>query len=153
MRSQLTVARVAAKDDDNKWYRSGLHFECEQCGGCCGGFPGYVWVTPDELAQISEFLKISSEQFQARYLTKVRQRMSLIEKENYDCIFLNRNGDTIRCQIYPVRPRQCRTWPFWRANLASPDTWNEQHSRCKGINRGKSHTYDEIDQITNNSPC
>ena len=42
-----------------KWYADGLHFSCQQCGGCCTGEPGYVWVSRDELGLIAEFLKIS----------------------------------------------------------------------------------------------
>ena len=32
------------------WYADGLPFTCTQCGDCCTGDPGYVWVT-DEVMQ------------------------------------------------------------------------------------------------------
>ena len=35
------------------WYRDGLQFECTQCGNCCTGDPGYVWVTPEEIKAIA----------------------------------------------------------------------------------------------------
>ena len=41
---------------DDAWYRGGLRFSCTQCGKCCSGAPGYVWVTKDEIEQIAAFL-------------------------------------------------------------------------------------------------
>jgi len=140
-------------DNGEKWYRAGLHFECHQCGGCCGGFPGYVWLSSEEMVAIAEYLKTTPESFQAEYVRKAGRRITLIEKPNYDCAFLERQGEKISCRIYPVRPRQCRTWPFWRPNLASPETWNDRARRCPGINRGRLHTAEEIDQARNGSPC
>ena len=119
-----------ASENDGKWYRAGLHFECSQCGNCCGGFPGYVWVTAEEIQNIAAFLDMSVDQFQDQYTIKVGKRRSLIEKKHYDCIFLERNGEKGGCSIYSVRPQQCRTWPFWKTNLATPDTWNDQLRRC-----------------------
>ncbi|MFM7740581.1 MAG: YkgJ family cysteine cluster protein, partial [Planctomycetota bacterium] len=26
------------------WYKDGLRFQCSQCGDCCTGGAGYVWV-------------------------------------------------------------------------------------------------------------
>ena len=49
-----------------------------------------------------------------------------------------------KCLIYPVRPTQCRTWPFWPANLQSVESWCLAALRCPGINRGTLHEFDEI---------
>jgi Fe-S-cluster containining protein len=46
-----------------------------------------------------------------------------------------------------VRPNQCRTWPFWNDNLASPDSWNYAAVKCPGINRGKRYSVEEIESI------
>ena len=51
------------------------------------------------------------------------------------------------CVIYPVRPAQCRNWPFWTENLASETDWNLTAQKCPGINRGKSYTYQQIEEI------
>ena len=34
--------------------------------------------------------------------------------------------------IYPVRPTQCRTWPFWEDNLKSPQAWKNASERGRG---------------------
>ena len=38
---------------------------------------------------------------------------------------------------YPVRPLQCRTWPFWDTNLASQSAWDRAARRCHGMNHGR----------------
>ena len=62
-------------------------------------------------------------------------RKSLIEWANGDCVFFH--GESRTCQVYDVRPRQCRTWPFWPSNLASPAAWEDTAERCPGCNRGR----------------
>ena len=130
-----------------KWYQAGLRFTCTQCGNCCSGPPGYVWVTKKEIARIAEHLKRPAGQLDKRELRRVGMRYSLTEWPGGDCIFLTRDGGRIGCLIYPVRPLQCRTWPFWNQNLRSPDTWNHAHENCPGMNTGKFHDLDAIEKI------
>ena len=90
---------------------------CASCGGhCCTGESGYIWVKYDEIEAISKFLEQSIEDFATIYLKKVKHRYSLIERkreseDDYACIFFD--DEMRRCSIYPARPRQCRTFPFW----------------------------------------
>jgi Fe-S-cluster containining protein len=35
--------------------------------------------------------------------------------------------------IYPVRPMQCRTWPFWDQNLKNGKAWKSASERCPGM--------------------
>lgn len=142
-----------SSDEDYRWYIGGLHFRCFQCGSCCGGLPGYVWVSKEEILSISSYLGVSPVEFERLYLRRVGSRYSLKEKINYDCVFLERDGSLGRCKIYPVRPQQCRTWPFWHCNLRDPDSWAEAGSRCPGINRGRLYSAEEIEGIRNSSPC
>ena len=52
------------------------------------------------------------------------------------------------CSIYPVRPKQCATWPFWEENLASEEVWNGPVAACcPGIGRGPLHPREEIERI------
>lgn len=112
------------------WYKKGLRFTCTGCGACCSKEPGYVWLSPQEVQQIADHLRISTPEFVKRYTRKVFGRVSLLEdSKNFDCVFLKNN----RCQIYSVRPRQCRTFPWWKDNLTSPAAWEETARRCEGI--------------------
>ena len=67
------------------------------------------------------------------------RRVSLKEKSGFDCIFWN-NG----CGIYPVRPVQCASYPFWPHLTDSEEAWNAEASRCPGIGNGKTVTAAEI---------
>ena len=139
---KLNVLQDAA---EKPWYAEGLTFTCQQCGNCCTGGPGFVWISDDELDRLAQFLKLSRQQVVSRYCRRIGQRISLDERRTpqglYDCIFLEevklRNGHVKRiCKVYDVRPLQCRTWPFWDGLLSSPQAWNEASRRCHGINQG-----------------
>lgn len=127
------------------WYAAGLRFECQACGRCCSGPPGYVWVDPAEAYMIADFLGIAAQELFMRYMRLVDGELSLVELANGDCVFLD--PESRRCRIYPVRPRQCRTWPFWSSNLVSRRAWAEAAARCPGCNHGRLYTLDEIEQL------
>ncbi len=106
---------------------------CAACGGaCCTGESGYIWAKYEEIEQMAAFLELSVEDFGKMYLRKVRHRYSLTEKqigeENYACVFFDTTQ--LRCTIYPVRPRQCRTFPFWESYKQNED---EVRDECPGI--------------------
>lgn len=116
--------------DNSPWYADGLRFECTGCGQCCTGAPGYIWVSGEEIQQIAQFLNFSIEEFSERYLRRVKGRLSLLElPKTFDCIFLKDK----KCQIYSVRPIQCRTFPWWPKNLKSEKEWRDAARFCEGI--------------------
>ncbi len=130
------------------WYADGLAFECLECGGCCSGpEEGYVWITREECVTAAKSLDLTPREFHERYCRRVGGRISLIEQPNADCIFLLPDESGVKhCAVYTVRPSQCRTWPFWRANLTRPGDWALAGTRCPGINRGSLHDLEHIEQ-------
>lgn len=116
------------------WYHEGLAFQCTGCGNCCTGGEGYVWVSEDELQQIAEYLDKPIGEIRLMHSRPVGQRVSLREFANGDCIYFD--PQQRNCSIYPVRPIQCRTWPFWPAHLKSRQNWDELQQGCPGINKG-----------------
>ncbi len=130
-----------------KWYVAGLSFSCTQCGNCCSGEPGYVWATKEEIAGIAKFLGTADGTLDKKHLRRVGFRYSLTEKPDGDCIFLKRENGKAMCSIYPVRPLQCRTWPFWHVNLKSANAWNSANQNCPGLNRGKKYDFVQIETI------
>jgi len=132
-----------------KWYAGGLHFECVECGQCCSGpGEGCIWITRPEIARLAVFVAMDTEEVHGRYLRRVGRRTTIIEqRRTRDCVFLTKTGRGQGCAIYPVRPNQCRTWPFWTTNLRTADDWNMAGLRCPGINRGRFYTFEEIETI------
>lgn len=139
-----------------EWYDDGLRFTCTQCGNCCTGPPGYVWFNPDEADAIAAHMKLDSTTFYQRYAHKISGRWSLNEEktpDGYDCVFLRRTPQgQAQCAIYPVRPKQCRTWPFWPENLHRKADWNRAARTCPGIDHGKLYRSDQIRVIRSGQP-
>ncbi|NOX15586.1 MAG: YkgJ family cysteine cluster protein [Epsilonproteobacteria bacterium] len=107
---------------------------CEKCAGnCCIGESGYIWVTPVQMQNIANFLNLEIEKFYEKYIKKVKYKYSLKEIEyngGFKCVFFEEKRRS--CGIYPVRPEQCKTFPFWehfKTNI------NEVEDECPGIIR------------------
>jgi Fe-S-cluster containining protein len=158
----------ATTDAAPSWYASGLQFTCTQCGNCCTGGPGFVWISEEEIARLAKHLGESVETVQENYCRRVNGRWALLERRNsrgqYDCIFLREtpapspsSGAKVAdekvvhtrrtCAVYAARPLQCRTWPFWKENLSSQNVWNKSAVHCHGMNRGKTWTPRQIEAL------
>lgn len=130
------------KINEDSWIKNGLRFQCNQCGKCCRGEPGVVWIVNNDILNISAYLKMTVEEFSKNYLRNISSRFSLIEMVNGDCVMYD-NG----CKIYPVRPRQCRTFPFWITNISLKDEWDALINNCPGINKGKLYSFEDIIEL------
>ena len=131
--------------DDTTWYQDGLRFQCAQCGSCCTGAPGYVWVNKAEIETLAA--AIGEEQvaeFERKYVRKIGIRKSLREYPNGDCVFFDKSSG--QCAVYDARPRQCRTWPFWESNLRTPADWEQTCEACPGSGKGRKHCVEDIDR-------
>ncbi len=131
------------KPRDEPWYRDGLHFKCTQCGNCCTGAPGVVWVTEQELQNIADYLGVGVGEVRVQHTRLIGRRVSLTEYANGDCTFFD--PQTRRCKVYPVRPTQCQTWPFWPSNISSSEEWEEVKSVCPGSGQGNFYSLEEIE--------
>ena len=120
------------------WYADGLKFVCvEDCGGCCTDHGDYTFIYVDRPTErrIARFLKLDLAGFRKRF-TALDEGNRVLRMDAPDCPFL----DGKRCSIYPVRPTQCRTFPFWGENLRSPRAWKKLAEFCPGIDRGEHHS-------------
>ena len=104
-------------------------------------------MTRDDIARIAKALGREDERLDRKYLRRVGLRFSLTEKRDGDCIFLKREGEKSYCGIYKVRPRQCRTWPFWSQNLRSAEAWRSASETCPGMNNGKQFNFVAIEEL------
>jgi len=113
-----------------------LRFECTGCGACCtGGYDHFVEADRGEREAIRQYLGLSQAWFRRRYLTRVDDSTTGI-RLNPDgrCPFLGRDN---RCRIYSVRPRQCRTYPWWPELVEHAKDWRDEARRCEGMNHGR----------------
>lgn len=125
------------------WYAGGLRFECTGCAACCRthGEYAYVYVTERDEARISRHLGTTPEEFRRAYCTVDADGWVNLTMTPDDCPLL---GDDLRCRVYPVRPKQCATWPFWTENLIR-ETWEGQIAKCcPGVGRGRLYSREEI---------
>jgi len=137
----VTAPRLAAL-----WYAGGLRFACTRCGSCCGGAPGYVWVQTTDVNRIAGHLNLTPDEFVRKHVRNIGRGRSLRELHNGDCEFLERLSDgRTRCRIHEVRPVQCRTWPFWKSNLASETAWKLAAGICPGMNTGELYSMAQIE--------
>lgn len=129
------------------FFDNGLKFSCKGCNYCCAGSPGFVFISEKELDEIAAFLKLDLDVLKNSYTRKIiyqgEERISLKEKSNFKCVFLSNEG----CLIYPVRPLQCRTYPFWPSIMASEKEWLEEKESCPGIGDGRLYSKEEIEEI------
>lgn len=123
------------------WYSDGLRFRCTRCGNCCTGTPGFVWIDEKELRQLAAYRNESPEQVVAAYTRKEHRGLTLREKSNGDCVFYDRQ---LGCTVYEVRPRQCRTWPFWESTVRDPEAWQQTCKVCPGAGSGELISAEEI---------
>jgi uncharacterized protein len=135
---------------EKPWYSAGLRFECQACGGCCTGDPGYVWVDPEEIVALARALAFPKLDFEQRLVRTIGRKKSLREFPNGDCVIFD--TEKRGCRAYEARPAQCRTWPFWASNLESLESWEDTALQCPGCNMGDVVPLEDIEKRVNNTP-
>ena len=140
----MSDEQTSSDQPTDLWYKDGLNFTCTQCGDCCTGAPGAVWVTDEEIAEIAEHLDKPIGEIRLFHTRLVRGRVSLTEYQNGDCTFFD--AENRGCKVYSSRPKQCRTWPFWRSNLTSEAKWKETCRYCPGAGTGTFFSIEEIEE-------
>ena len=113
------------------WFKDGLRFRCTECGECCTGSSGAVFVSKADLERLAGHLRLPVGTFVRRYTRISKGRRVLADGTgSRDCVFLKDK----KCSVYEARPTQCRTYPWWLRNLRDPQDWEEAARVCEGIN-------------------
>ena len=109
-----------------------LRFECQSgCTECCRQ-KGFVYLTEADLERAAGFLGMTAAAFERQYVYRTRTRMRLRMPRNSMCRFLREDG----CSIHPVKPTQCRIFPFWPELVESRREWKKTARWCPGIGKG-----------------
>ncbi|MDR2542748.1 MAG: YkgJ family cysteine cluster protein [Treponema sp.] len=132
---------------DEPFYVSGLKFSCKRCSVCCRHDAGFVFLSESDLDKLTAALKMDKDKVIKMYCRWVKdwkgeETLSLKEKQNKDCILWDGG-----CSVYNERPLQCINFPFWESILSSSKSWKITALDCPGINTGKLHTKEMIDEL------
>ncbi len=126
-----------------------IYFKCQDgCSNCCKVSGGFVVVRDVEVEPIAKHLKIPADDFIKNFTRKEGKYTCLVDHAGEDCIFLEED----KCVIYPVRPIQCKTFPFWPQNLKTEKRWILIENECPGIGTGKAFSKEEIEAIFKGKP-
>lgn len=110
----------------------GFRFACVPgCTDCCN-VPGYVYLSDDDLKRAAEFLAMTPEAFETRYVYRTRHRLRFRKPPYSQCHFLEKDG----CRIHPAKPTQCRLYPFWPEYVEDREAWTQVSNDCPGIGTG-----------------
>jgi len=120
--------------------QNGTRFRCTDCGACCTGAPGRVRISEEELEAVSDFRNEPLSELKAASTRVVKSQRLLKEKSNGECVFFEEG----RCSIHPVKPTQCRLYPFWFQNVRSEEAWRKTCDECPGIGEGDLVEPEEI---------
>jgi len=109
-----------------------LRFECQRgCTACCEQ-KGFVYLTEPDLTRIAGFLGMSAEAFERKYVYRTAHLLRLRVPAESRCSFLREGG----CGIHPVKPTQCRIFPFWPELAEDKREWRKTARYCPGIGKG-----------------
>ncbi len=129
----------------NPWYAKGLRFTCQRSGNCCKthGEYAFIYLAAQDVTAIAAHLGLDGAEFLARHCRE-DEGYTVLAIDAPECPFL---GPRSTCSIYPVRPKQCATWPFWKENLDDEARWRgPAKDCCPGIDQGELHSREEIER-------
>lgn len=123
---------------------SRLQFECTRCGACCRR-PGVVYLGDGEAERLAGFLGMGEAEFRRRYVTVYVTGDEAIDvpDDSSGCPLLD--GDL--CSVDPVKPGQCRSYPFWNELIYEEGAWEREKAACEGIGRGREWSREEALQM------
>ena len=94
---------------------------------------GYVYLTEEDLTNAAAHVGLSAAVFEERYVYRTRHTLRLRKPGGKaQCHFLGEGG----CSIHPVKPAQCRVFPFWPELVESRREWTNTGKWCPGIGKG-----------------
>ena len=110
-----------------------LRFSCKPgCINCCDQ-KGFVYLTEQDLKNAAKFVGMTAKAFEAQYVYRTKHLLRLRKPAKSQCHFLSSGG----CSIHPVKPTQCRTFPFWPELVKSRAEWKRTGGYCPGIGHGE----------------
>ena len=109
-----------------------MRFECQpSCTTCCQQ-KGHVYLTEEDIVRAAHFLRLSAVEFERKFVYRTTNLRRLRAPRDAQCGFLRADG----CSIHPVKPTQCRLFPFWPELVDDEKEWAKTGEWCPGIGKG-----------------
>lgn len=103
-------------------------YDCKMCGQCCYG-EGGIFITEADVKAIAAYLGLPRAEFLDTYVGIRNGRMEIITRSDGACVFLKNKV----CGIHPVKPHNCRTWPFMPGALREEWGFLSMKNNCPGF--------------------
>jgi Fe-S-cluster containining protein len=119
-----------------------LHFECTQCGECCER-PGMIYLDDDDIDRIATYLEIDEAEMKRDRLTHDHGTWVIkVTRRRKCCFYVDK-----KCTVHPIKPQQCKSYPFWPENVCTAPEWREAKTHCEGIGRGREYDAETVRRI------
>lgn len=92
-----------------------------------------MYLIETDLPRMAQFLGVPIDAFESKYVSRTARHIRLRKPPDRQCHFHRDN----KCAIHPVKPVQCRTFPFWPELIESEEAWDEAAAYCPGMGRGE----------------
>jgi Fe-S-cluster containining protein len=109
-------------------------FKCQQSGNCCR-YPGFVYVTPENIKRMSAILNLSEEEFFKEYVQIQNGWPIIASKTFHQNCFLDCNN---KCKVYEGRPDPCKSYPNWDQIWQSDESLIHESLLCPGLDKAIS---------------
>jgi uncharacterized protein len=76
---------------------------------------------------------LSAKAFEDKYVVRFKHLLRLRKPLGSQCHFLKDGG----CSVHPVKPVQCRLYPFWPELVENRAKWEGERAVCPGIGKGE----------------
>ena len=109
-----------------------MRFTCQPgCTRCCTQ-KGWVYLGVEDVPRLAAFLDMSASEFRRRFVYSTKHTSRLRKPRQGECPFLNAEG----CSVHPVKPMQCRVFPFWPELVEDKKELEKTAQWCPGIGKG-----------------
>jgi Fe-S-cluster containining protein len=110
-----------------------LRFSCQPgCTRCCE-VKGFVYLTEADLRHMAAYVGLPAAAFERKYVVRFKHLLRLRKPRLSQCHFLAKEG----CTVHPVKPVQCRLYPFWPELVEERAKWEAERKMCPGIGKGE----------------
>jgi Fe-S-cluster containining protein len=128
-------------------YPANIHFECNQCGLCCGDTKEktrHILLLESEAHEISAKTGLPIEGFAVEAANGLPYVYEIKKLCQGKCIFLENS----QCTIYNSRPLICRFYPFELRFDQNKETYIFNYTiECPKIGEGKALTIKDFEEL------